>query len=112
MKSTNEICIANQEGKPLTEQELRYALEALRTISHFEHESLIDLIEAIREGKPTVKLRAEFAWGTIERMFTAGKRPVDEWLGPDNIPGSPVYLKRLEAAKRLFTKATGVNLCI
>jgi len=105
MRTTLEIIIANQENQPCTEQELRLALEALRNIRHFEHEELKKLIEVVRNEKPTAKMRADFAWGTIERMFAAIKKPPDEWLGPDNIPGSPAQVKRLEWAKGVARKA-------
>lgn len=110
MRSTVEIIIAVKECQPVTEQELKLALLAQTGIEHFTRTALLDLIEAIREGKPTVKMKAEFAWGTAERLWNAGKKPPDEWLGSDNIPGTPEYAARLEFGKALFKKATGVDL--
>jgi len=109
MRTTLEIIIANQENKPCTMQELSLALEALRNIRHVEHQELKRLIEVVRNERPTAKMRAEFAWKTIENMFTAIKKPPDEWLGPANIPGNPEQVKRLEWAKNIARKA-GIDI--
>lgn len=107
MKTTNQIQIAVQEGDPdLSDDELRLCIEAQRNIEHFITKDLMELIKAIREDKPNsyVKMKAEFAWGTLERMFNASKKPPDEWLGPDNIPGSKGYKQRLTFGKKLIDK--------
>lgn len=110
MRTTLEIIIAVKECQPVTEEEMKLALLAMSGIEHFIKKELMDLIQAIREDKPTVKMKAEFAWGTVERMWNAAKKPPDEWLGPDNIPGSPEFAARLKWGKALFKKATGVDL--
>lgn len=110
MRTTVEIIIAVKECQPVTEDELKLALLAQSGIEHFIRTALLDLIEAIREDKPTVKMKAEFAWGTVDRTWNAGKKPPDEWLGPDNIPGSAEYAARLKFNKALFKKATGIDL--
>lgn len=113
MRTTLEIQIAVKEAEPdITNEELRLCIEAQNGIEHFIRDELIKLIEAIREDKPAafLKMKAEFAWGTVERMFKAAKIPPDKWLGPDNIPGSPVQRQRLAWAKRVYEKATGEKL--
>ena len=74
MRTTIEIIIANQENQSCTVDELRLALEALRIIHPFEHEELKKLIDVVRTDRPSAKMRADFAWGTIERMFAAIER--------------------------------------
>lgn len=110
MRSTLDICIAVSENEPATDQELRYALQAMGSINHFIKQDLRLLIEAVLDGKPTAKMRAEFARGTLDRMFNGQKMPVDEWLGPGNIPGSPEQQERLRVGKAIFKKATGLDL--
>jgi hypothetical protein len=110
MRTTLEIIIAVTECQPVTEDELKLALMAMSSIEHFLKQELLGLIEAIREGKPTVKMRAEAAWGTVERMWNAAKKPPDEWLGPTNIPGNAEHSARLKRGKALFKKATGIDL--
>lgn len=112
MRTTNEIIVAVKECQPVTEQELKYALISMSSIDYFHKKDLMDLIQAIREEKPIpfLKMKAEFAWGTVERMFSGIKKPVDEWLGPGNIPGSPEQQARLAMGKKIFKKATGIDL--
>ena len=113
MRTTNQIQIAVQEAEAnITDEELRLCIEAQRNIEHFYKAELLKLIDAIREEKPIalLKMKAEFAWGTHERMFEAAKKPPAEWLGPDNIPGSPEQRKRLAWAKSVYEKATGQKL--
>ena len=113
MRTTNQIQIAVQEADPnITDEELRLCVEAQRTIDSFVSRTLLDLIQAIREGKPpaVLKMKAEFAWGTLERIFEAAKKPPAAWLGPENIPGSPEQRQRLAWAKRVYEKATGEKL--
>ena len=112
-RSTLDIAIAVKEAeKGITDEELRLCIAAMSGIEHFYRTALIDLIEVIREGKPQamVKLKADFAWGTVERMFEAQKKPPAEWLGPQNIPGTPEHDERLKLMKRIYEKATGEKL--
>jgi hypothetical protein len=110
-RTTLQIQIAVQENDPnITEQELRLCIEAQRNIEHFYRRSLIDLIEAIRTGDRLLKPKAEFAWGTVERMFIAAKKPPAEWLGAHNVPGHPDQVASLKLAKKIFEKATGEKL--
>ena len=113
MRTTCEIQIAVQEASPdITDEELRLCVEAQRNIEYFHRKSLLDLIEAIREDHSAalLKMKAESAWGTYERMYEAAKKPPAEWLGPKNIPGSPEQRERLAWAKRVYEKATGESL--
>lgn len=110
MRTLNEILIANQENQPVSQDEYRCSLEAMRCIEHLVTGDLKKLIDCVVQDKPTAKMRAKFSEGTIERMFKAGKKPPDEWLGPNNIPGSPEQIRRLDLAKKIFEKATGEKL--
>ena len=113
MRTILQIQIAVKEAEPeITDEELRLCIESMNGIEHFYRSALIDLIELIREGKPEalLKMKAEFAWGTVERMFAAQKKTPQEWLGPGNIPGSPEQRRWLALAKRIYEKATGETL--
>ncbi len=113
MRSILEIQIAVKEAEEnISDEELRLCVESLSSIEHFYRTALIDLIGVIREGKPEVllKMKAEFAWGTVERMFAAQKKTPAEWLGPGNIPGTPEHRQRLAFGKKLYEKATGQKL--
>lgn len=112
-RTTLDIAIAVKEAEQdITDEELRLCIAAMSGIEHFYRSALVDLIELIREGKPeaTLKMKAEFAWGTVERMFEAQKKPPAEWLGDGNIPGTLGQRERLARAKRVFENATGEKL--
>ena len=113
MRTTLEIAIAVKEAEDdITDEELRLCIAAMSGIEHFYRSALVDLVELIREGVPEAKLKmkAEFAWGTVERMFEAQKKPPAEWLGNANIPGTPEQRERLALGKRIFEKSTGRKL--
>jgi hypothetical protein len=112
-RSTLDIAIAVKEAdENVTDEELRLCIAAMSGIEHFYRSALIDLIELIRDGKPEamLEMKAEFAWGTVERMFEAQKKPPADWLGPGNIPGTPEQRERLAWAKNVYEKATGEKL--
>lgn len=43
-------------------------------------------------------------------MFQANKKSPKEWLGPNNIPGSPEQQERLKWAKDLYKTITGEKI--
>lgn len=91
---------------------MRLALVSLSGISYFVQSELQKLIDAIRdkETQPRLEMKAEFAWGTIERMFTAIKTPIDKWLGPGDTPGTPENKARMAMGRNIFKAATGEDL--
>lgn len=109
MRNTLEIIIAVKECESVTEEELKLALVAMSSIEYFVENELTELVEAILADKP-IKLKAQFAKGTLERMFFAKKKSPDEWLGPDNIPGTPEQKANLALGKKIFKNATGLDL--
>lgn len=112
-RSTLDICIAVSENDSnITDAELRMCVASLSSINRFYEGDIQGLVEAIKsDAAPRMlKLRAEFAWATYERMFNAQKEPMDKWLGPNNIPGSPGQQQRLRWAKGVYKKATGEGL--
>lgn len=112
-RSILQILIAVQEAEPdITDEELRLCLHSVDSMQHFLRQYLIDLIEAIKEGKPQgiLKLRAGMAMAAVERLFSARKKTPLEWLGPHNVPGSPEQRASLAWAKDVFKRATGETL--
>lgn len=112
MRSTIEIIIAVKESQPVTEEELKLALCAMSGIHHHLQESLRKIIEEIRAEKPAplLKMKADFEYGTLERLWNGIKMPADEFLGPGNTPGNPEHARRMEMGKRIYKKATGEDL--
>ena len=110
MRSTLEIIIAVKESQPVTEDELKLALLVMSSVDYFLTNDLRQLADAVKADKPSAKMRAGFADGTLERMLAGKKKSPDEWLGPTNTPGNPEYERRLKAGKALFKAATGQDL--
>lgn len=110
MRSTLDIIIAVKECQPVTEQELRLAVVALSAMESMDQRALRDLAEKVIEGKPTAKLKAQFILQETETRFKSRKMPVDEYLGPGNIPGTPENVERVRVAKAIYKKATGDDL--
>ena len=112
MRSTLEIEIAVSDNLPATEQELRYALAARCAMYRYVKRGLCKLCDAILADRPNrlLRLKAMNAKKEIEAFFAGQKRPVDEWLGPDNRPDSPEHAKLMASGKALVKRVTGVDL--
>lgn len=93
-----------------TEEELRLCIVVLSHVNHFLKSDLQKLVDVIRDDKPTVKMRAEFARQTIERMFAAKKKPPIDWLSIADIPGTDENIRRMAFGKAVLKKATGIDL--
>lgn len=112
MRSTLEIEIDVSEDSPVTEQELRYALFALGhmySLVKGQFRALLDSVEG-HHSNELLQLKARHSRDLLERMFQARKKSVDEWLGPENIPGSPEQQRRLRLGKTIVKRATGIDL--
>lgn len=112
MRSTNEIMIAVSECEPCTDEELRFCISALGAMLHFAKIAADDMAEGI-EGDGTSlkhKVCAKLWKQNAEGRFKSIKMPVDQYLGPGNIPGSPEQVERLRIGKALVKKVTGVEL--
>lgn len=110
MRSTNEIIIAVQDCLPCTDEELRLCIMSLKARLHFAEHDMDELSAAVTAGKPFAKMRAGFWERDREMRFQSMKKPVEEYLGPANTPGTPEYTQRMAGARALFKKATGINL--
>ncbi len=102
--------VAVQESQPCTEQELRLCVMSLHYQLYSAKKAADDMAGAIHEGKPSMKLRANFWQQDAETRFRSNKMPVDEYLGPGNTPGTPEHQKRLRIGKAILKKATGIEL--
>lgn len=112
MRTTNQIICAVKDCEPVTEEELRLALVAMSSIEHFLRTDLQRLIEAIVGDRSRMLLqsKANFAAGTIEVTRGAIKMPPDQWLSPDDIPGTPENKARMKRCRKIYRAATGEDL--
>ena len=110
MRSTNEIVIAVKESQAVDETELRYCVLALSAMEHFARHALDELVDAVLAKRKKADWLAAFSHNEREHKFQSKKMPVDEYLGPGNIPGNPEYEQRMKMSKAIFKKATGLEL--
>lgn len=110
MRSTLEIILAVKGQQPATDEELRLAVVALSAMETMDQMSMRKLAEAVQDGKPTAKFLAGCALREAEIRFKSMKMPVDQYLGPSNIPGTPENTANVKMAKAIFKKATGQDL--
>lgn len=105
-----EIIIACKEQQPATEEELRLCVVALSAMLYTVEREERELFEAVVEGKPSAKLRAEVCKRETEIRFKAKKMAPREYLGPSHTPGTPENENLARMAKAVFKKATGQDL--
>jgi hypothetical protein len=105
-----DIVIAAKEQQPATEEELRLAVVALSAMLHAVERSERQLAEAVLAGKPSAKMRAEFALREAEIRFRFRKMDPAQYLGADYTPGTPENDRLRTMAKALFERATGEKL--
>lgn len=110
MRSTNQIVIAVQESQPATDLELRYCVLALSAMEHFARHALDELVDAVLAKEKKADWLAAFSHNERERRFQSAKMPVDQYLGPNNTPGTPEYEAGMKMSKAIFKKATGIDL--
>lgn len=111
MRTTSEIIAAVRNCEPVTDEEMRMCIAALANVEWFLRSSLQKLVDALdTKGPAQQRLRADSARATLESMHRGMRTPVDRWLGPHNIPGTPEYTARISGAKALLKKATGVDM--
>jgi hypothetical protein len=104
VRSTLEIIIAVKECAPVTEEELKLALIVMCNVEHFVRRDLTALAQAVKGGRPSVKLIAASAEKTLESMFYARKKDPAEWLGPADTPGTEEFRRRYAGAKALLAR--------
>lgn len=110
MKSILEIAIAAQEQKEATDEELRLALVSYSHMLSFAELELRELCDAVVEGKPSVKLRAECVRNELDTRFKARKMTPTEYLGKEFTPGTAEHDKLRKMAFNVVKKATGIDL--
>lgn len=112
MRSTNELMVAVSECDACTDEELRCCVSALSAMLHFAKRAADDMSEGIEGGGTSIKhkVSAKLWRQNAEGRFNSIKMPVDTYLGPGNMPGSPEQAERLRIGKAIVKKVTGMTL--
>lgn len=109
MRSTNEIIDAARAGDPCTEEELRCCIMAMHSWGSLVRSLLLTIWskpERTDGSKPTIRALTMNSVKTL--IETAGKgwnKPVDEWIGPRNMPGTPEMRERMALAHKVWAAA-------
>lgn len=99
MRSTNEILIAVQECGSCTDEELRLCIMSMGTMLYFGHLAADDLAATICDPLGNAKVEAATWVNGTKGRFEAWKMPMDEYLGPSGMPGTPEHAERLALSK-------------
>lgn len=106
MKTLDEIIDAVRDGERPDYDDLRYAICALSALEVFDNTALMRLCEAERDGKkPFLVTSAQWQFEEhFNRRKRAGCKPPKEYVGWNNDPDNPEFLKRRELAKKVCSK--------
>ncbi len=110
MRTLFEIVEGAKDGNKPTHEECYFAMLMLSELWHFDRMDVRSLCEAIKERKPSLKVRGEV---TVSESFYRCRRALDadpqKWLG-DHVPGNLHYERMRELAFKVAEKATGEKL--
>lgn len=107
MRSTNEIIIALKECEPVEYDELRMVCLVLNSLLFFSHDNTRRLLNGGIAAEITKKMEfpdTHADLGISKTEYEAMKKDPVEWLGVDNIPGTPEYMERYKISKAIFNK--------
>lgn len=106
MRSMNQIIIAVKECEPCSDEELRCCIAALETRQCFAEQAADEMADALNGGNELRGTVAASLWKrNAENRFTVMKKPVDEYLGPNHIPGTDEQRENLRLGKAIFNGA-------
>lgn len=106
MRKLSKIITAAKTNEPIEMAEAIHAICVLESLSTFDRSALMKLYKAeVENKKPFLTSSAE--WQLNERLkrnqIALNKSP-REWLGWNNSPDNPEYVKRVKAAEELCRK--------
>lgn len=101
IRTLGEIVDAVRDGQEATIDEMRYSICALDALLTFDSMAL----QKIAGDGKQAHLLASLAWPeSFRRAKTAYETPPKNWVGWDNDPDNPEFLKRRAMSKRLLDK--------
>ena len=111
MRTLNEIVTAVRDGERPDYEELRYAVCAMDALGVFNRNALMRLAEAEKaQKKPFLTTSAEWQWQEhYRREKAAGEKSPKEYIGWNNDPENPEFLRRRAAAKRLMQSISAAS---
>lgn len=110
MRSINKIVIAVQESQSATEDELRLALISLNNLYFLMREKYSHLSKAVLDGRKYPGILAQTSECIMESSIKSNSLTPAEFLGPNNIPGTPENNRNRKMSKSIFKAATGQDI--
>ena len=117
MRSMLEIICAVKDCETVTEEELRLCVRCLSAKLHLakhDRDKFVEIIDSSEVIDQLAAMRLKFRSGLVkierELSFKSDKIPMDEYLGPRNIPGTTEQRADMKWAKTVFEKSTGKTL--
>lgn len=106
MNSLGNIIDLIKSGHKPDHEELLYAVLAIDSLLFFESRAIKDLAKAKRLNKKPVLLRCpEYQEKeSFERRQRAMNKSPKEYLGCNNDPSNPEYIKRVEQSNEIYAK--------
>jgi len=109
MMTLGEIIELTRDGGKPDYDDLKYAVCAMDALMAFDSIALTRLAEAEQNNKKRI-LTCSAVWQHAEqfrRMKNALSKNPKEYIGWNNDPENPEFLKRRESAKKVFSKLAG-----
>jgi hypothetical protein len=109
MKTLGEIIDAVRSGDKPEYDELRYAVCVMDALATFDRQAFMRLAANEELGKkPFMNTSAVWQWNEFfERMKRAMEKCPKDWIGWNNDPDNPDFLKRRNEAKQLLSRLHG-----
>lgn len=106
MKNLGDIIKSINHGEKTEYDELLYSVLALSALLFFENRAIQDLSKAKKENKNPI-LSYDPIWQANEsfnRRKNALNTSPKKYVGWDNDPENPEYIKRIKQSERIFEK--------
>jgi hypothetical protein len=105
MKSLSDVIQQTMDGGKPEYEELRYALLAMSSLSVFNRQAFMRLADAEKSGKkPFMTTSANWQFEEHYRREQAAlSKPPKEWLGWNNDPENPEFLKRRKISQKIMS---------
>jgi hypothetical protein len=106
VKTLGKIIEEVRDGKRPDCEDLRYAVCAMQALATFNSQALMKLGQAEKQGKqPSLTSSAQWQWAEhLRRTKAAMEKAPKEYVGWNNDPENPEFLKRRVISQKIMEK--------
>lgn len=110
-KTLLDIIVDVKDNNHVSEEDLRLAVVMLSTLNEFYRQDLLKLFDKIDTGNINIiQFYKRCLKSTYDSLENAYKKYPSDFLGRENIPGTPENLTFRAMCDKIFKKATGQDL--